>query len=50
MYIHIHIYTYTYLLVKRVLKYGVWAPVSYGSLREQTRENGFPRKPTGNSF
>ena len=31
----------------RVLEYGVRAPVSYGNLREQTGENGFPRKPTG---
>ena len=35
---------------KRVLKYGVRATVSYGSLREQTGENGFPRKPTGSVF
>ena len=36
--------------VKRVLEYGVRAPVSYGNLREQTGENGFPRKPTGSLF
>ena len=28
-------------LFKRVLEYGVWAPVFYGHLREQTGENGF---------
>ena len=32
---------------KRVLEYGVRAPVSNEDLREQTGENGFPRKPTG---
>ena len=29
---------------KRVLAYGVPAPVFYGNLREQNRETGFPRK------
>ena len=28
--------------IKRVLEYGVPAPVSYRNLREQTGENGFP--------
>ena len=37
-------------LTKRVLEYGVGAPVFYGNLREQTGENGFPRKPIGNLF
>ena len=35
---------------ERVREYGVRAPVFYGNLREQTGENGFPRKPTGNLF
>ena len=33
-----------------VLEYGARAPVLYGSLREQTGENGFPRTPAGNVF
>ena len=37
-------------LCKRVLEVEVRAPVSYGNLREQTGENGFPRKPTGSMF
>ena len=32
---------------KRVLEYGVRAPVFHGNLREQTGGNGFPRTPTG---
>ena len=40
----------SYNQIKRVLEYGVRAPVFYGNLREQTGENGFPRKPTGNLF
>ena len=32
---------------KRGLEYGIGAPVFCGNLREQTGENGFPRKPTG---
>ena len=35
---------------KRGLEYGVRAPVFYGNLREQTRENGFPLKPAGVLF
>ena len=42
--------TQTTLMSKRVLEYGVQAPVFYGNLREQTGENGFPRIPTGSLF
>ena len=35
---------------KRVLEYGVRAPVFYGNLREQTGQNGFPQIPTGSLF
>ena len=35
---------------KRVLEYGVRAPVFYGNLREQTGETCFPQKPTGSLF
>ena len=35
---------------KRVLEYGVRAPVFYGNLREETGENGFPRIPTASMF
>ena len=36
---------------KRVLEYGVRAPVSYGNPQEQMGgNNGFPRKPTGSLF
>ena len=35
---------------KRVLEYGVRAPVFFGNLREQTGENCFPRRPTGSLF
>ena len=37
-------------LTKRVLEYGVRAPVFYWNLREHTGGNGVPRKPTGNMF
>ena len=35
---------------KRVLEYGIRAPVFHGNVREQTGENGFPPEPTGNMF
>ena len=37
-------------IIKRGFEYGVRAPVFYGNLREQTRENGFPLIPTGSLF
>ena len=51
MFIYVCVYIYIYIYIhKRVLENGVRAPVFCGSLREQTGENGFPRKPTGSLF
>ena len=36
--------------VKIVLEYGVWAPVFFGNLREQTGDQCFPRMPAGSLF
>ena len=43
-------YTILYWATERALECGVRAPVSCGNLREQTGENGFPRKPTWSLF
>ena len=57
IYICVYIYIYIYIYIYRFRRgqqapgrreYGVPAAVFYGNLREQTGENGFPRKPTGN--
>ena len=45
-----YVRAYAHTSIKRVLEYGVRAPVFYGNLREQTGENGSPRKPTGSQF
>ena len=50
IYLYIYIYIYIYIYTKRGLEYGVWAPVFYGHLREQTGENVVPRISAGILF